>query len=81
MRAASAATGGTTKHHMWVALNNHAAKPAPVAKDATVIPILRNRRRVTSRFSGARPRSVSAMSIIICVVVPVMTVLGGAADR
>src|SRR5271166_2058716 len=77
IRASSATTGGTAKHQFAILLNSRAAIAAPPAKLATAIDIRRSRARAASRASGESPRIVSATSIMICVVVPVMIVVGG----
>lgn len=75
--AIKATIAGTTKHQVPTLLNRTAAAAAPTANVNTAADMRRIRNWVASRVSGGNPRIASAASIISCVVVPVMSVVGG----
>ena len=71
--------GGSAKHQMPCLAYIRAAAAQPRANAARLPDIRDSRARIALRESAGMPRIKSARSIITCVVLPVMMVVGGKA--
>src|SRR5882757_565738 len=74
-------TGGTTKHQTPTCAYRRAAVAQPAAKTAMLVDMASRRALGAGAFSTDGACTISARSIMICVVIPVINVEGGAVPR